>query len=84
MNMNIDTEAVAAILQRQLQQYQNTTSCHNSGTMNLNSTRISTARGHALYKYPPRNTMPRSPGTNSKLLQFPGATLLYPLRESDS
>ena len=40
-------------------QVQNTTSCHNYGTMNVNSIRISTVRGHAPYKYPPRNTMPK-------------------------
>ena len=53
-----------------IRQVQNTTSYHNSGTMNLNSIRIGTVRGHALYKYPPRNTMPKSPGTNSKPLRI--------------
>jgi len=53
-----------------IRQVQNTTSCHNSGTMNLNSIRISTVRGHAPYKYPSRNTMPKSPGTNSNPLRI--------------
>ena len=53
-----------------IRQVQNTTSCHNSGTMNLNSIRISTVRGHAPYKYPPHNTMPKSPGTNSNPLRI--------------
>ena len=48
--------------------------------MNLNSIRISTVRGHAPYKYPPRNTMPKSPGTNSTRSESPGATLPFPLR----
>ena len=51
-------------------QVQNTTSYHNSGTINLNSIRISTVRGHAPYKYPPRNTMPKSPGTNQNPLRI--------------
>jgi len=38
--------------------------------MNLNSIRISTVRGHAPYKYPPRNTMPKSPGKNSEQLRI--------------
>ena len=47
-------------------QVQNTTSCHNSGTMNLDSIRIiSTVRGHAPYKYPPRNTIQKRQGTTS-------------------
>jgi len=49
---------------------QNTTSCHNSGTINWNSIRICTVRVHAPHKYPPRNTMPKSPGTNSNPLQI--------------
>ena len=53
-----------------IRQVQNTTYCHNSGTMNLNSIRIGTVRGHAPYKYPPRNTMPESPGTNSNSLRI--------------
>jgi len=53
-----------------IRQIQNTTSCDNSGTMNWNSIRISTVRGHAPYKYPPRNTMPKSPGTNSNPLRI--------------
>ena len=40
--------------------------------MNLNLIRIGTVRVHAPYKYPPRNTMPKSPGTNSNQ-QSPGA-----------
>jgi len=36
-----------------IRQVQNTTSCHDSGTMNSNSIRISTVLGHAPYKYPP-------------------------------
>jgi len=51
-------------------QVQNTTSCHNSGTMHLNSIRVFTVRGHARYKYPSRNTMPKSPGTNSNTLRI--------------
>ena len=39
-------------------------------TMNLNSIRISMVRGHAPYKYPPRNTMPQSLGTNSNPLRI--------------
>jgi len=38
--------------------------------MNLNSIRIRTVRGHTPYKYPPRNTMPKSPGTNSNPLRI--------------
>jgi len=38
--------------------------------MNLNSIRISTVRGRAPYKYPPHNTMPKSPGTNSNPLRI--------------
>ena len=53
-----------------IRQVQNTTSCHNSGTMNLNSIRISTVRGHAPYKYPPRNTMPKNPGINTNPLRI--------------
>ena len=53
-----------------IRKVQNTTSCHNSGTMNLNSIRISTVRGHAPYKYLPRNTIPKSPGTNSNRLRI--------------
>jgi len=52
------------------QQVQNTTSCHNSGMINLNWTRISTVRSHATYKYPPHNTMPKSPCTNSNPLRI--------------
>ena len=55
---------------RRIRQVQNTTSCHHSGTMNLNSIRIRAVRGHAPYKYPPRNTMPKSPGTNSNPLRI--------------
>jgi len=50
-----------------IRQVQNTTRCHNSGTMNLKSIRVSTVRGHAPYKYPPRNTMPRSPGNQLRI-----------------
>jgi len=53
-----------------IEHLQNTTSFHNSGTMNLNSIRISTVRGHAPYKNPPRNTMAKSPGTNSNPLRI--------------
>ena len=53
-----------------IRQVQNTTSCHNSGTTNLNSIVISTVRGHAPYKYPPRNTMWKSPGTYSNPLRI--------------
>ena len=53
-----------------IRQVQHTTSCHHSGTVNLNSIRISTMRGHTRYKYPPRNTMPKRPGTNSKPLRI--------------
>jgi len=53
-----------------IRQVQNTTSCQNSGMMNLNSIRISTVRGHAPYKYPPRNTMSWSPSTNSNPLRI--------------
>jgi len=55
---------------RRMRQVQNTTSCHNSGTMNLHSIRIGTVRGYAPYKHPPRNTMPKSPGTNSNPLRI--------------
>jgi len=57
-----------------IRQVQNTTTCHNFGTMNLN--RISTVRVHAPYKYPPRITMSKIYKLKS---QFPGATLLFPL-----
>jgi len=53
-----------------IRQVQNTTRYHNSGRMNLNSIRISTVRGHAPYKYPARNTKPKSPGTNSNPLRI--------------
>ena len=53
-----------------IRQVQNTTSCHNSGTMKLNSIRISMVCGHAPYNYPPRNTMPKSLGTNSNPLRI--------------
>jgi len=62
-----------------IRQVQNTTSCHNSVTMNLNSTRISTVRGHAPYKYPPRNTIPKSPGTNSNPLRISWSDISYSL-----
>jgi len=38
--------------------------------MDLNSIRISTVRGHAPYKYPPRNTMPKSLGADSNPLRI--------------
>ena len=63
-----------------IRQVQNTTSCHNFGTINLSSIRISTVRGHAPYKYPLRNTMPKSSGTNATPLPISGATLPFPLR----
>jgi len=53
-----------------IRQVQNTTSYHNSGTMNLNSIVISTVRGHAPNKYPPRNFMSQSPGKNSNQLRI--------------
>jgi len=65
---------------RRIQQVKNTTSCHNSGTMNLNSIRISTARGNARYKYPPCNTMPKSPVQIQTRSESPRATLFLPLR----
>jgi len=65
-----------------IRQVQNTTSCHTSGAMNLNSIRICTVRGHAPYKYPPRNTMQKSTGTLSNRSKSPGATLPFPLRYS--
>jgi len=40
-----------------IRQVQYATSYHNFGTMNLNLIRISTVRGHAPYKYPPRNAI---------------------------
>ena len=40
---------------KHIRQVQNTTSCHNSGMISENSIRISTVRGHAPYRYPPRN-----------------------------
>jgi len=55
-----------------------------------NSIRISTVRVHAPYKYPPRNTMPKSPGTNSNPRvcdsESPGATLAlaFPLRSEQN
>jgi len=51
-----------------IRQVQNTTSYHNFCTMNLNWSRM--VRGHAPYKYPPRNTMPKSPGTSSNPLRI--------------
>ena len=57
---------------------QNTTNHHNFCTMNLNSTRISTVRGHAPYKYPPRNTMPKSPSTNSNPLRISWSHTSFP------
>jgi len=45
-------------LSGRIRQVQNTTCCRDSGTMNLNSIRISTVRGHAPYKYPPRTDSP--------------------------
>ena len=53
-----------------IQQVQNTTSFHNSGKMNLNSIGNCTVRGHTPFKYPPRNTMPKSPSTNSNPLRI--------------
>jgi len=61
-----------------IRQVQNTTSCHNSGTMILNSIRVSTVRGHAPYKYPPHNTMPKSPGTNSNPLWISWGDTSFP------
>jgi len=55
---------------QRIRRVQNTTSCHDFGTMNPNWIRISTVRGHAPYKYPPCNTMPKSPNTNSNLFQI--------------
>jgi len=57
-------------LSGRIRQVQNTTSCHNSGTMNLNSIRISTVRGHAPYKYPPRSTMPMSLDKNTNKIRI--------------
>ena len=65
---------------------QNTTRCRHFCTMKLNSTRIRTVRGHAPYKYPPRNTMRKSPTTNSNPLRIswsgtsfsPTASCLHP------
>jgi len=51
-------------------QVQNTTSCHDSGTIHLNSIRISTVRGHVPYKYSSRSTKPRIPVTNSNPLRI--------------
>jgi len=53
-----------------IRQVQNTTSWHNSGMMKLNSIRISMVCGHAPYTNPPRNTMPKSLGTNSNPLRI--------------
>jgi len=53
-----------------IRQVQNTTSCHHFCTMDLNSSRIMMVHGHAPYKYPPRNTMQKSPGTNLNPLQI--------------
>jgi len=55
---------------RNIRQVQNTTSYQNSGTMNLNSIKISAVRGHAPYKYTLRNTMPKSPSTNSNPIRI--------------
>jgi len=67
-----------------IRQVQNTISCHTSGTMNLNSIRLSTVRGHAPYKYPPRNAMPKSSGTNSNSLRISGSdTSFSPTDELD-
>jgi len=55
-----------------IRQVQNTTISHNSGTMNLNSIRISTVRGHAPYKYPTCNTKPKSRGLWKKGAPFLG------------
>jgi len=63
-----------------LRQVQNTTSCHNSGTINLNSIGTSTVRGHTPYKYPPRNAMQRAPVQIQTRSESPGATLPFPLR----
>jgi len=52
------------------------TSCDNSGTMNLNSSRISAV--HAPYKYPPRNTIPE------RRTESLGATLPFPLRGNNA
>jgi len=54
------------------------TRCDNSGTMNLNSRRISAVRGHAPYKYPPRNTIPE------RRTESLGAILLFPLRGNNA
>jgi len=68
-------------LSGRIRQVQNKTSCDNSGAMNFNSIRISTVSGHAPYKYPPRNTMPKSPVQIQTRSKSPGATLPFPLRD---
>ena len=53
-----------------IRQVHNTTSYHDFCTMNLNQIRISMVRGHAQYKYSPRNTMQNSSSTNSNPLRI--------------
>jgi len=65
-------------LSGRIREVQNTTSCHHSGTMSLNPIRISTVRDHAPYKYPPRNTMQKCPGTNSNPLRILWSDTSFP------
>ena len=61
-----------------IRQVQNTTSCHNSGTMNSDSIRICTVRGHAPYKYPPAILCQRAQVQIQTRSESPGATLPFP------